>query len=203
MLPQTNFISPGATLSIFIVTIIVGHHLLGLVGHHMLGFVGHYLFGLVDHHLLGLVGHHLLGLVGHHLLGLVGHHLLGLVGHYLLGLVGHHLLGFVGHPLLGLVSHYLLGLVGHHLLGLVVQISGLNFLGYHYIRMFRLIFKSSSAQQYMEHRAVHLLSRYYDLTITSYKYLEIGINAGPPSYVEIALGDHCGHELSLSLEEPL
>jgi len=30
-----------------------------------------------------------------------------------------------------------------------------------------------------------LLSRCYNLTATSYKYLEFGINAGPPSYVEI------------------
>jgi len=52
----------------------------------------------------------------------------------------------------------------------------------------------------MEHRAVRLLSRHYDLTATGYKYLEIGINVGPPSYVEIALGDHHGYELSLSLE---
>ena len=52
----------------------------------------------------------------------------------------------------------------------------------------------------MEHCAVRLLSRRYDLTATDYKYLEIGINVGPPSYVEIALGDHRGHELSLSLE---
>ncbi|KYN29367.1 hypothetical protein ALC57_01190 [Trachymyrmex cornetzi] len=52
----------------------------------------------------------------------------------------------------------------------------------------------------MERRAVRLLSRRYDLTSTGYKYLEIGINVGPPSYVEIALGDHSGHELSLSLE---
>ncbi|KYN21988.1 hypothetical protein ALC57_05623, partial [Trachymyrmex cornetzi] len=52
----------------------------------------------------------------------------------------------------------------------------------------------------MERRAVRLLSRRYDLTSTGYKYLEIGINVGPPSYVEIALGDHRGHELSLSLE---
>jgi len=51
----------------------------------------------------------------------------------------------------------------------------------------------------IEHRAVRLLSRRYDLTATGYEYLEIGIN-GPPSYVEIALGDHRGHELSLSLE---
>jgi len=49
----------------------------------------------------------------------------------------------------------------------------------------------------MEHRAaLGLLS--YDLT--GYKFLEIGINVGPSSYVEIALGDHRGHELSLSLE---
>ncbi|KYM75644.1 hypothetical protein ALC53_13707 [Atta colombica] len=50
----------------------------------------------------------------------------------------------------------------------------------------------------MEHRAVRLLSRRYDLT--GYKYLEIGINTGLPSYMEIALRDHRGHELSLSLE---
>ncbi|KYN24346.1 hypothetical protein ALC57_04055 [Trachymyrmex cornetzi] len=49
----------------------------------------------------------------------------------------------------------------------------------------------------MKRRAVRLLSRRYDLTSTGYKYLEIGINVGPPSYVEIALGDHRGHELSL------
>ncbi|KYN11433.1 hypothetical protein ALC57_16414, partial [Trachymyrmex cornetzi] len=55
----------------------------------------------------------------------------------------------------------------------------------------------------MEHRAMRLLSRRYDLTATGYKYLEIGISVGPPSYVEIALGDHCGHELSLSLETQL
>ncbi|KYN15057.1 hypothetical protein ALC57_12720 [Trachymyrmex cornetzi] len=52
----------------------------------------------------------------------------------------------------------------------------------------------------MERRAVRLLSRRYDLTNTGYKYLEIGINVGSPSYVEIALGDHRGYELSLSLE---
>jgi len=38
------------------------------------------------------------------------------------------------------------------------------------------------------------------LTTTGYKYLEIGINVGPPSYVEIAIGDHRGNELILSLE---
>jgi len=32
----------------------------------------------------------------------------------------------------------------------------------------------------MEYRAVHLLSRRYDLTATGYKYLEIGINVDPP-----------------------
>jgi len=47
---------------------------------------------------------------------------------------------------------------------------------------------------------VRLLSRRYDLTNTGYKFLEIGINVGPPSYVEIALEDHRGHELALSLE---
>ncbi|KYN09773.1 hypothetical protein ALC57_18107 [Trachymyrmex cornetzi] len=52
----------------------------------------------------------------------------------------------------------------------------------------------------MEHRAVRLLRRRYNLTNTGYKYLEIGINVGPPSYVEIALGDNRGHELWLSFE---
>ena len=47
---------------------------------------------------------------------------------------------------------------------------------------------------------VRLLSRRYDLTNTGYKFLEIGINVGPPNYVKVALGDHRGHELSLSLE---
>ena len=45
-----------------------------------------------------------------------------------------------------------------------------------------------------------LLSRRYDLTNTGYKFLEIGINVDPPIYVEVALGDHRGHELLLSLE---
>ena len=48
--------------------------------------------------------------------------------------------------------------------------------------------------------AVRFLSRHYELTAMGYKYLEIGSNAGSPSYVEIVLGDHRGHELSLSLE---
>ncbi|XP_011633517.2 uncharacterized protein LOC105424769 [Pogonomyrmex barbatus] len=52
----------------------------------------------------------------------------------------------------------------------------------------------------VERRAVRLLSRRYTLTVTGYKFLEIGINVGPPSYVEIALGDHRGQKLILSLE---
>ena len=57
----------------------------------------------------------------------------------------------------------------------------------------------------MEHRKMCLLGRHYDLTTTGYKFLEIGINVGPLSYVEIALGDHRGHELLLSrnVEGPL
>jgi hypothetical protein len=38
------------------------------------------------------------------------------------------------------------------------------------------------------------------LTATGYKFLEVGINVGPPSYVEIVLGDNRGNELILSLE---
>ncbi|KAL6254748.1 hypothetical protein P5V15_014074 [Pogonomyrmex californicus] len=52
----------------------------------------------------------------------------------------------------------------------------------------------------VERRAVRLLSKCYTLTATGYKFLEIGINVGPPSYMEIALGDHRGQELILSLE---
>ncbi|KAL6254752.1 hypothetical protein P5V15_014078 [Pogonomyrmex californicus] len=51
----------------------------------------------------------------------------------------------------------------------------------------------------VERRAVRLLTL-LTLTATGYKFLEIGINVGPPSYVEIALGDHRGQELILSLE---
>ncbi len=45
------------------------------------------------------------------------------------------------------------------------------------------------------------MSRRYDLTTTGYKYLEIkkiGINVGPPSYVEIALGDHRDTNVAIS-----
>jgi len=44
---------------------------------------------------------------------------------------------------------------------------------------------------------VRLLSRRYDLTNTGYKFLQTGINVGPPNYVEIALRDHRRHKLSL------
>ena len=47
---------------------------------------------------------------------------------------------------------------------------------------------------------IRVLSRRYPLTSTAYKYLEIGINVGPPSYVEIAIGDNRGNELIMSLE---
>ncbi|EZA50692.1 hypothetical protein X777_11116 [Ooceraea biroi] len=49
-------------------------------------------------------------------------------------------------------------------------------------------------------RAVRILNSRYALTATGYKYLVIGINVGPPSYVEIEIGDHRGNELILSLE---
>jgi hypothetical protein len=38
------------------------------------------------------------------------------------------------------------------------------------------------------------------LTATEFKFLEIGIRVDPPSYVEIAIGDHRGKQLILSLE---
>ncbi|KYN15960.1 hypothetical protein ALC57_11797, partial [Trachymyrmex cornetzi] len=47
------------------------------------------------------------------------------------------------------------------------------------------------------HRAVRILGRKYALTRTLYKFLEIGINVGPQSYVEIAIGDNRGNELIL------
>ncbi|KYN02290.1 hypothetical protein ALC62_06899 [Cyphomyrmex costatus] len=58
----------------------------------------------------------------------------------------------------------------------------------------------SPQKESTKRRAVRILSRRYDLTATGYKFLEIGINVGPPSYVEIVLGDHHGRELSMSLE---
>ena len=48
---------------------------------------------------------------------------------------------------------------------------------------------------------MRVLSRRYDLMAMGYKFLEIGINVDPPSYMKIALGDHRGHELSLSLSK--
>ncbi|XP_077262592.1 uncharacterized protein LOC143897661 [Temnothorax americanus] len=53
----------------------------------------------------------------------------------------------------------------------------------------------------LDRRAVRILSRRYALTAMEYKFLEIGINVGPPSYVVIAVGDpRRGKELLLSLE---
>ncbi|EZA49496.1 hypothetical protein X777_12308, partial [Ooceraea biroi] len=49
-------------------------------------------------------------------------------------------------------------------------------------------------------RALRTLGRRYALTATGDKYLEIGINVGPSSYVEITIGDHRGNELIVSLE---
>ncbi|KAL6257702.1 hypothetical protein P5V15_011282 [Pogonomyrmex californicus] len=75
--------------------------------------------------------------------------------------------------------------------------------------LFFSLFLSNIVQYYifnfysisMERHAVRLLSRRYTLTTTtSYKFLEIGINVGPPSYMEIALGNHREQELILSLE---
>ncbi|KYN22246.1 hypothetical protein ALC57_05357, partial [Trachymyrmex cornetzi] len=48
--------------------------------------------------------------------------------------------------------------------------------------------------------AVRILGRKCALTRTGYKFLEIGINVGPPSYVEIAIRDNRGNELILSIE---
>ncbi|KAL6265667.1 hypothetical protein P5V15_002464 [Pogonomyrmex californicus] len=52
----------------------------------------------------------------------------------------------------------------------------------------------------VERRAVRLLSRRYTLTARGFKFLKIGMNVGPPSYVDIALGNHLGQELILSFE---
>ncbi|KYN21100.1 hypothetical protein ALC57_06533, partial [Trachymyrmex cornetzi] len=49
------------------------------------------------------------------------------------------------------------------------------------------------------HRAVRILGRKYALTRTGCKFLEIGINVGSPSYVEIAIRDNRGNELILSI----
>ncbi|KAL6258246.1 hypothetical protein P5V15_010176 [Pogonomyrmex californicus] len=39
----------------------------------------------------------------------------------------------------------------------------------------------------MEPRAVRLMSRRYNLTAMGFKFLEIGINVGPPSYLILSL----------------
>ena len=59
-------------------------------------------------------------------------------------------------------------------------------------------FYSSSIEP--SNAAARLLSRRYALTSTGYKFLEIGINVGPPSYVEIVVGDHRGQNIAMSLE---
>jgi len=41
------------------------------------------------------------------------------------------------------------------------------------------------------------IARFTEQTNMGYKFLEIEINVGLLSYVDIALRDHCGHELSL------
>lgn len=64
------------------------------------------------------------------------------------------------------------------------------------MKLISLFFYSIS----LERRAGRILSRRYALTTTGYKFLEIGINVGPPSYVEIAVGDNRGNEMILSLE---
>ncbi|KAG5338558.1 MMP3 protein, partial [Acromyrmex heyeri] len=45
---------------------------------------------------------------------------------------------------------------------------------------------------------VHILERRYPLTVTDYKYLNVGINVTLPSYVTIILGDCHGKEIPLS-----
>ena len=49
----------------------------------------------------------------------------------------------------------------------------------------------------MERRAVRILGRRYALTPTAYKYLDIGINAGPMSSVDIHIGDNRGNRIIL------
>ncbi|XP_039312760.1 uncharacterized protein LOC120359423 [Solenopsis invicta] len=43
----------------------------------------------------------------------------------------------------------------------------------------------------------HILGRRFALTPTSYKWLDIGINAGSISYVELVLGDNRGNQIAL------
>ncbi|EZA50697.1 hypothetical protein X777_10747 [Ooceraea biroi] len=62
------------------------------------------------------------------------------------------------------------------------------------------VFKMFSWCVLLTRHAIRILGKRYALTATEYKYLEISINVGPPSYVEIAIGDNRGNELILSLE---
>ncbi|XP_077257576.1 uncharacterized protein LOC143894813 [Temnothorax americanus] len=49
----------------------------------------------------------------------------------------------------------------------------------------------------LERRAVRILGRRYALTATAYKYLDIGINVGPMSSVDIHIGDNRGNRIIL------
>ena len=60
------------------------------------------------------------------------------------------------------------------------------------------MFSNITYVQHVEYCTV--FNKRYDLTVMGYKFLEIEINVGPSSYVEITLGDNHEQELSLSLE---
>ncbi|XP_018346729.1 PREDICTED: uncharacterized protein LOC108751162 isoform X1 [Trachymyrmex septentrionalis] len=53
---------------------------------------------------------------------------------------------------------------------------------------------SSSKPRYTS----HILGRRFALTLTANKYLDIGINVGPTSFVELFIGDNQGNRLILS-----
>ncbi|XP_011069202.1 PREDICTED: uncharacterized protein LOC105155030 [Acromyrmex echinatior] len=56
-------------------------------------------------------------------------------------------------------------------------------------------FNNSSSKP---HYTSHILGRRFALTLTAYKYLDIGINVGSMSFVELLIGDNRGNRIILS-----
>ncbi|KAL6253944.1 hypothetical protein P5V15_015790 [Pogonomyrmex californicus] len=56
---------------------------------------------------------------------------------------------------------------------------------------------SSHNSSSSEHCTSRILGRRFALTSTAYKYLDIGINVGPVSYVELRIGDNRGNQILL------
>jgi len=70
-----------------------------------------------------------------------------------------------------------------------------TFLSHLYSFFCSISFNNSSSKL---HYTSHILGRKFALTLTAYKYLDIGINVGSVSFVELFIGDNQGNRLILS-----